>query len=201
VDVVVGASAENSNTGRAYVKAIYPYEVLSPNGGEQWIAGQPAKVRWRGHDLANVDYSADGGVTYNWLALGVGGSETNEISIVAPGPTALARIRLTYAGQPVSQATSDVSDGVFRIVAPVTPPSAASRLQTTLTGTAAGNQLAASMASAGDVNGDGYPDLIVGEILNDVAGADAGRAYILYGGPGADNAPDVTLTGEAAGVT
>jgi len=49
------------------------------------------------------------------------------------------------------------------------------------------------------VNGDGYGDLIVGAWGNDTGGADAGRAYVYYGGPGADAVADVILTGQAAG--
>jgi hypothetical protein len=49
------------------------------------------------------------------------------------------------------------------------------------------------------LNGDGFADLIVGALLTDAGGADAGRAYVYYGGPGADTTPDLTLTGAAAG--
>jgi len=54
-----------------------------------------------------------------------------------------------------------------------------------------------SVASAGDVNGDGFADLIVGAYADDVGGTDAGRAYVYYGGPGADAVADLTLTGSA----
>ncbi len=67
------------------------------------------------------------------------------------------------------------------------------------TGAAAGDYLGFSAANAGDVNGDGYDDVIVGAISNDAGGTDAGRAYIYYGGPRMDATPDVTLTGAAAG--
>src|SRR5688572_18540160 len=66
------------------------------------------------------------------------------------------------------------------------------------TGAAAGDQLG-SVSGAGDVNGDGYADVIVGAWLNDAGGAAAGRAYVYYGGPAADAVADWTLTGEAAG--
>jgi hypothetical protein len=59
--------------------------------------------------------------------------------------------------------------------------------------------LGLSVSSAGDVNGDGYADVIVGAPGNDAAGTDAGRAYVYYGGPAADAIPDLTLTGAAAG--
>src|SRR5439155_311121 len=55
-----------------------------------------------------------------------------------------------------------------------------------------------SVSSAGDVNGDGYADVIVGALYNDAVGTDAGRAYVYYGGPGADAVADLTLTGAAA---
>ncbi len=52
---------------------------------------------------------------------------------------------------------------------------------------------------AGDVNGDGYDDVIVGVPRRDLGGIDAGAAYIYFGGPAADETVDVTLVGEAAG--
>ncbi len=64
---------------------------------------------------------------------------------------------------------------------------------------AAGDLFGVSVANAGDVNKDGFTDIIVGAHENDAAGANAGRAYIYFGGPAGDNRPDVTLTGEAAG--
>jgi hypothetical protein len=69
----------------------------------------------------------------------------------------------------------------------------------TLTGAAAGDYFGWSVASAGDVNGDGYSDVIVGAYLNDAGGLNAGRGYIYFGGPSMDDVADVTLTGEVAG--
>ncbi|MBL0108083.1 MAG: FG-GAP repeat protein [Ignavibacteria bacterium] len=67
------------------------------------------------------------------------------------------------------------------------------------TGFAAGDLFGTSISSAGDVNGDGYSDLIIGASLNDAAGASAGRAYIYYGGTIINSVVDVVLTGLAAG--
>ncbi len=58
------------------------------------------------------------------------------------------------------------------------------------------NYYATSVASAGDVNGDGYSDIIVGAPYNDAGAGDAGRAYIYFGGDLVDNSPDVILTCE-----
>src|SRR5262245_38412959 len=52
-----------------------------------------------------------------------------------------------------------------------------------------------SVASAGDFNGDGQPDFIIGA---QQAGAE-GKAFIYYGGPSLDATPDLTLTGETTG--
>ncbi|MEK9135491.1 MAG: FG-GAP-like repeat-containing protein, partial [Bacteroidota bacterium] len=52
-----------------------------------------------------------------------------------------------------------------------------------------------SVAGAGDVNGDGYADVIVGANGSDAAGLDVGRAYIFFGGATVDNIPDVIITG------
>ncbi|TMQ57061.1 MAG: hypothetical protein E6K76_11550 [Candidatus Eisenbacteria bacterium] len=198
-DVIVGATG-GLGAGWAQVTAIYPYQVLSPNGGEQWVAGHPSTVRWLGHDPADLAVSSDGGSTWSTMASGVGGLEENEFTLTAPGPaTDLAKVRLTYSGLASKRSNSDLSDGVFRIVLPVVPPAAAYRLQRTFVGAAGSDWFGWSVSSAGDMNGDGYADVIVGAYFNDAGGANAGRAYVYYGGPGADAVADLTLTGAAAG--
>src|SRR6185503_3426915 len=67
------------------------------------------------------------------------------------------------------------------------------RRQLTLNAEAAGSNFGQSVSSAGDVNGDGYGDVIVGAHQYS---SNTGRAYVYYGGPGADNVADLTLTGE-----
>lgn len=73
----------------------------------------------------------------------------------------------------------------------------------TLSGTFGG------FTSAGDVNGDGFDDLIVGNASGDSAGTDAGEAYILFGKAGGfsatidpatvDGTTGFKITGAAAG--
>lgn len=58
----------------------------------------------------------------------------------------------------------------------------------------AGARFGASVSSAGDVNGDGYADVVVGAPLS----GGTGRAYIFMGGPGGlAPAPALTLSGTA----
>ncbi|MBI2416219.1 MAG: FG-GAP repeat protein [Candidatus Kerfeldbacteria bacterium] len=54
-------------------------------------------------------------------------------------------------------------------------------LFTELTGQSAGDFAGQAVASAGDINGDGFQDMLIGAPNNDTAGANAGAAYIIYG--------------------
>jgi hypothetical protein len=67
------------------------------------------------------------------------------------------------------------------------------------TGGADGDDLGWTVGSAGDLNGDGHPDLFAIAPYNDAGGTDAGAAYVWFGGPGFDTVPDLTITGFAAG--
>jgi hypothetical protein len=203
-DVISGAvnnDLAGADFGRAYVTLIYPYEILSPNGCEQWVAGESATVRWLGHDPADLYFSADGGATWDLVAAGIGGTTDNHSSLAVPAvQTEGAMVRLSYAGQPPRRSTSDQSDAPFRIVQPWTPPKTATRTELVLTGSAPQDAFGRAARSAGDVNGDGFPDLLVGIPFHDGPGLDAGRAHLYLGGAaGVDGAPDLVLVGEAAG--
>ncbi len=68
-----------------------------------------------------------------------------------------------------------------------------------LSGAAAGDKFGWNVSAAGDLNSDGFDDVIVGAPYNDFGGTDAGRAYIYFGGSPMNNVVDVTLTGSNAG--
>src|SRR5439155_24880968 len=53
-----------------------------------------------------------------------------------------------------------------------------------------------SVAGAGDVNGDGFADFIVGASNTDAGGIDRGEAYVVYGG---SNRAGTTVTLNALG--
>ncbi|MCC6652797.1 MAG: FG-GAP repeat protein [Candidatus Eisenbacteria bacterium] len=53
-----------------------------------------------------------------------------------------------------------------------------------LTALQAGAEFGRSVSAAGDVNGDGYGDVIVGAQMYDAGQADEGAAFVFHGGPG-----------------
>ncbi len=67
------------------------------------------------------------------------------------------------------------------------------------TGENAGAQLGLFVSDAGDVNGDGIDDFIVGAPGARTGGVGAGQAWVYFGGPALDAAPDLVLSGESAG--
>lgn len=70
----------------------------------------------------------------------------------------------------------------------------------TINSAVAGEELGYSIAAAGDVNGDGIDDMIVGAPYYDSGSmTGAGNVYIYDGGTTMDSAPDKTFTGSVGG--
>lgn len=153
-DVVVGAFGYANNSGRAYV---YFGGTRMDNAADKTLTGE--QVSNFGYSVASAgDVNGDG-----YSDLLVGGKGFN---------SGTGRVYL-YQN---SMTGSDVPDERF-------------------TGEAPGNNFGISVASAGDVNGDGYADIIVGAFGYSDS---VGRAYIYYGGPTMDNIADVTLNGNVS---
>ncbi len=75
----------------------------------------------------------------------------------------------------------------------------------TFLGKAANSLFGITVASVGDVNNDGFPDLLFGEGYNDELAADTGQAYIVFGTESLSSTnrmdgvgSDVTIRGKAA---
>jgi hypothetical protein len=68
----------------------------------------------------------------------------------------------------------------------------------TLIAGAAGDRFGGALSSAGDVNADGFSDLVIGAPYSDSVGVNAGRAYVFLGGSsGPRDVPQAVLNGHA----
>ncbi len=71
-----------------------------------------------------------------------------------------------------------------------------------INGAFAGDQFGYAISAAGDFDGDGKDDFIVGAPYSDLRGQEAGAAYVIYGGnggPSTDLADATVLAGQIAG--
>ena len=213
-DIIVGANGYSSNTGRAYIfyggssmnnvadvtmtgEAINNYfgrtvsaagdingdgysDVVAGAWGYSTSTGR-AYIYFGGSSMNNTaDVILTGEATNNYFGYAlsacgdVNGDGYSEVIVGAYGYSSNTGIAYFYDYFPNGEITFDIN----------------------MTGEAAGNSFGLSVSSSGDVNGDGYSDVIVGAhgYLSN-----RGRAYIFYGGLTMNNIADVTMTGEAPG--
>ncbi len=94
------------------------------------------------------------------------------------------------------------NDGAaYLVLGPVTASGSLSTAQAKLTGEADGDYAGVAVSEAGDVDGDGFDDIMVGAGSHDTNGAESGAAYLLFGpvsGTVSLSDSDARLYGEAA---
>jgi uncharacterized repeat protein (TIGR01451 family) len=220
-DVVVGASGYPSGAARGKVYTYYGSAAgLSPVAG--WTAAGENDEELYGFSVATAgDVNGDG---YADVAVGAVGypSERGKVyayygSPAGPSPapdwTAVGENNVDMLGMSVATAGDVDGDGYADLIvgAPGYPNDqwrgkayvyhgAGGGLATSPAFVASGENgeegFGYAVASAGDVNGDGYGDLVVGA-YGYPAGDEQGRAYVYHGGPaGLSSVPVLTLTGE-----
>jgi hypothetical protein len=85
-------------------------------------------------------------------------------------------------GAPLNDAAGGYAGRCYLFRGPFDAASySAANAAATFTAEGFGDNLGVAVASAGDVNADGVPDVILGARGNDAAGIQAGRAYLFYG--------------------
>ncbi len=199
VDLLVGSyladrdEIANDNTGAAYLYWGGP----SP-------ATTPALV-FRGeadHSFFGVSVAGVGDVNGDdYPDIAVGAYQTPVVASCAGGTSTLSAVGRVYVFLGRGRGEIDAIPDVVltgETTELLGDPSSACR---------AGDEFGLRVAGAGDVNGDGYDDMLVGARGYDfgtdpAAGQNAGRAYVFFGGPwlvgvGAERA-NVILTGSAA---
>jgi hypothetical protein len=221
-DVIVGASENDAggvDAGRAYIY----FGGAAPNAiVDLTLTGAAPGDRF-GYAVSSAgDFNADGFADVAVGAYQSGGTGRASVFFGGPGLDALSDITLTgeaagdrfgvdvnsagdvngdsYGDLIVSSYLNDVGGtNAGRVYVYHGGPGADATPDLVFTGATPGEDFGAIAGSAGDMNGDGFDDVIVGAWLNDARGTDAGRAYVYFGGPAADGIADLTLTGEAAG--
>jgi hypothetical protein len=63
-----------------------------------------------------------------------------------------------------------------------------------LSGVAAGDRSGKAVSTAGDVNGDGVDDLLIGATRADPNGEASGASYVIFGGAGVGNGGNLDLS-------
>jgi hypothetical protein len=133
-------------------------------------------------------------------------SEAKRITLFSSGPTAYSGFGSSVAG--IGDINTDGRDDVIVGAPGESPgrayiffggPGADGLPNLTLVGESINDHFGYSVASAGDFNGDGYGDVVVGAPWNSAAGVSAGRVYLYFGGPMLDSLPDLVLTGPQTG--
>ena len=119
--------------------------------------------------------------------LNVHGSSTDRVFLGGDGWTFQGIINIdgTNFDQYASgEATLNIESGIEAVFSFVLLSSLDGTTGFRLDGVAAGDRSARSVSSAGDVNGDGFEDFLIGADTTDPNGMDSGSTYVLFGSSG-----------------
>jgi Big-like domain-containing protein/ASPIC/UnbV protein/FG-GAP repeat protein/VCBS repeat protein/thrombospondin type 3 repeat protein len=126
------------------------------------------------------------------------GTTSNEnygSSVAALGDVNADGIADTLTGSPNADIGAEVDAGAVRLTfgGRYLQTLSGSSLSLRYVGEAAYDHAGQAVASAGDMNGDGRADFLIGAPFSGVNGAGSGRAYLVFGHPGLDEAAPAML--------
>jgi hypothetical protein len=166
----VGASAEEAGTSVAGGD-------LDDDGYSDLVVGAPSRISGVGGATVMYGTASPASVA---LSTGAG-------SIVGSAPGAAVGTSVSVPGDVNQDGSADLMVGVPGIGAgsvvlfygPILGPNFVGTEDVTITGASSGDGLGRSLGAPGDVNGDGYPDLLVGAPAHDGGGTDRGQASLI----------------------
>ena len=189
-DLIIGAREANPNGARSGATYVIYGGASAP--GTDGVLALSALDGTNGFTLNGIDPNDESGASvssagdvngdgYDDLLIGAAGAGPN-------GERGAGETYVVYGG-----ASAPGTDGVLELSA------LDGTNGFTLTGIDADDQSGRSVSSAGDVNDDGYDDLIIGARGADPNGLDSGETYVVYGGStGTESTVPVTAQGTVA---
>ena len=152
-DIIVGASASDTSGTNAGSSYLFAGPISGQLGTESALASFHGAVEG---DSAGWSVASAGDINGDALADLIIGAPSNDNTGTDAGMAAI------FLGTPTGSVSLSAADA-------------------SLTGVVAGDYAGYSVAGAGDVNGDGYADVVVGAYGADDSTSGGGTAYILWG--------------------
>jgi hypothetical protein len=177
-----GAGDVNGDGYDDTIVGAYRYDSAKPNAGRAYVYDGSAQ----GIDT-EPDWIVDGTLSGEWYghsvstAGDVNGDGYDDVIVGAPNPTHGNNIGMTFAyyGSPAGLSTT---------------------ADWTVFGEQRSDWFGRRVHTAGDVNGDGYDDVIVGAPQFDSTSIDAGKSFVYYGSPsGLNTVAAWTAVGDQGG--
>jgi hypothetical protein len=211
-DIIIGAYRYSSSKGRAYI--YYGGSTLDATA-DIIVTGGSNNLELGQSVAGGGDFNKDG---IDDVIIGVPKDDSNKGSVYvlygSDNPDGVKDVVLkgddtqTYFGKSVSFAGDMNNDGADDIIVGVNThlignayifyggDTPVTNYSLKLTGKASGDRFGNSVSAAGDVDNDGYDDVIVGAYNSEVS---TGKSYLYKGGATPDDSEDITYKGEGSG--